>query len=432
MVEREISNLSARVRFPLPAQNQSHLIPPLQISLELLATSRYTKCMKTSKKLVIGIVILLVVGLGWLGILYSRYGKQTLLSLVGAPPEVLLSYSKGAVEDLLPARTDGEQTIIPSFEDAENPLPAITVPPKHTIANMSHMYQKLNNCGPSTVAMAASTLGVQFDQFFAADILKGSYYDKNVAADELATFLRAQGLGAIYRINGNISQVEALVSQDIPVITEQWLVKRGGELTGHFRVVRGYDQNSRLFTTNDSFNGPNFIIPYSQFDEWWRPFTKGYVVVYKPEQEALVRSILGTDWDETKNRTTALMAFQKETQSIGDNYSYFNVGTAANFLGDFQTAKTAYDRALQSSFPEHFLWYHFGPLETYYNTGEYDKVFQMSDKLLSEAGEVEEAYYFRALTYQKQGKTAEARAELEKAVKANPRYLPAARALEQM
>jgi tetratricopeptide (TPR) repeat protein len=388
--------------------------------------------MTTPKRLLLVLVIILVVGMGWLGVLYSRYGKQTLLSLVGAPPEVLLSYSKGAVEDLLPARTDGEQTIIQGTSDTENPLPPITVPTRHRIASMSHMYQKLNNCGPSTASMAASTLGVNFDQFFAADILKGSYYDKNVAADELAAFLRAQGLGAQYRINGTASIVEQLVSQNIPVIVEQWLVKRGGELTGHYRVVRGYDQSSKLFTTNDSFNGPNFTIPYTQFEEWWRPFTRGYVVVYKLEQETLVKSILGKDWDETQNRRNALQTFQSEASSIGDGYAHFNVGTAANLLGQFPTAKAAYDQAFTTTFPEHFLWYQFGPLETYYNVGQYDRVMQLSDTLLSQAGEVEEAYYFRGLTYQKQGKTAEARAELEKAVKANPRYLPAVKALEQL
>ncbi len=388
--------------------------------LKILGT---IKSVKVLKLFLTVLVLLIVVGIGWVGLLYFKYGKQTLLFLVQAPSEVVLTYSKGAVEDLIPDRT---QTPTPS-------TPPIEIPAKHYIATMSHMYQKLNNCGPSTAAMAASTLGVNFDQFFAADVLKGNYYDKNVSADELEAFIRTQGLGAVYRINGNKAMVEQLVSQDIPVIVEQWLVKRGsGELVGHYRVVRGYDQNAKLFTTNDSFNGPNFTIPYAQFDEWWRPFTRGYIVVYKSEQENVVRQIMGTDFDETQNRTNALKAFQSEVQSFGDNYAYFNVGTTNDLLHDYPAAKVAYDKALQKTFPEHFLWYQFGPLDTYVNVGEYDKVLQMTSDLLAQTGEMEEPRYFRGLVYAKQGKTAEARTEFEKALSANPRFLRAKTALEQL
>lgn len=380
---------------------------------------------KALKFLLSVFLLFFVIGIVWVGLLYFKYGKQTLFFLAQAPSDVVITYSKGAVEDLLPARGT---VPTPTPE-----TPPIEIPSKHYISTMSHMYQKLNNCGPSTAAMAASTLGIKFDQFFAADILKGSYYDKNVAADELESFLQTQGMSAKYRINGSNEQVEQLVAQDIPVIVEQWLVKRGsGELVGHYRVVRGYDQNAKLFTTNDSFNGPNFTIPYKQFDEWWRPFTRGYIVVYKPEQEDLVRRILGRDFDESENRQRALITFETEVQSIGDNYAFFNVGTAKNLLRDYPAAKVSFDQALQKSFPEHFLWYQFGPLETYLNVGEYDKVIHIADELLAEAGEMEEARYYRGLVFERQGKTAEARTEFEKALSANPRFLPAKSALEQL
>lgn len=223
------------------------------------------------------------------------------------------------------------------------------------------------------------------------------------------------------------------MAQDIPVIVEQWLAKRGsGELVGHYRVVRGYDQRRQLFTTNDSFNGPNFVIPYAQFDEWWRPFNRTYIVAYRPEQEALVKQVLGSDWELTQNWQEARIVAQAETESIADGYSYFNLGTSATALADYDSARQAYDNALTFSFPEHFLWYQFGPYEAYYRTEAYDKVLDMTQDLIAKAGDTEEAHYYRGLVFEAQGKPEHARTAFEQAISANPRYAPAQAKLQDI
>lgn len=370
--------------------------------------------MRLPKLFLLSLLVLFIGLLTWLLLLYRTYGAQTLMYLLRSSPETVWTYTK--------------PIITPSTDLPIGDLPQASLPPiapKHYIATMSHMYQKLNNCGPSSVAMAASTLGVNFDQFGAADVLKGSYYDKNVAAHEMVTYLESKGLKAVYRLNGSVAQMEQLVSRDIPVIVEQWLEKRGSdELVGHFRVVRGYDQNKKVFTTNDSFNGPNFVIPYSQFDEWWRAFSRGYIVVYKAEQESAVRDVLGPDWVVQRNYERAADLAEAETKSMNDGYSYFNLGTAKTYLHDYAGAALAYDKALTFTFPEHFLWYQFGTLETYYQQGQYERVISLADELLSQAGETEEAHYYKGLVYAKQGKTTEAQAEQKKALEANPRFVP--------
>ncbi len=387
-------------------------------------------------QLVLLLVLFFILGIFiWLLMLYRTYGMQTLLFLVQSPPKFLYTYSKNMVS--VPSATPESLMIPRPVASGETPVEmepeSITIPDKHMITVMSHTYQKLNNCGPSSAVMAASTLGVTFDQLSAADVLKGSYTDKNVSAEELVPFLHSKGLEAIHRVNGNASQVEQLVSQDIPVIVEQWLVKRGtGEHVGHYRVVRGYDQGKQIFTTNDSFNGPNFVIPYSQFDEWWRPFNRGYIVVYKKEQEQLVKAILGSDWNEASNHQQAVQDSQAEVRSIGDGYSQFNLGTNTTLIRNYSLAVSAYDQALTQTFPGHFLWYQFGALEAYAEDGQYEKVLRMTDELLAGAGEMEEARYYRGVVFARQGKTAEARAEFEKALQANPRYEKATRALESL
>lgn len=364
----------------------------------------------------------------WLIILYRNYGLQTLIYLLRSP-STLWTYTTPLIRTARENVNDTDTTI---FSDPQTtPLPP--PPAKYYIGTMSHMFQKLNNCGPSAAAMAASTLGITFDQFAAADVLKGGPNDKNVAANEMVSFLESRGLKAIHRYNGNTAMIEQLVSRDIPVIAEQWLLKPGdNELTGHYRVMRGYDQKARIFTTNDSFNGPNFTIPYNQFDEWWRPFNRGYIVVYKAEQEEIVKQVLGSNWDDTLNLQGAVAAAENEVKSIGDGYSYFNLGTSETLLGNFEKAETAYDEALRHTFPPLYLWYQFGPLEAYTQQGKYARVFEMTDKLLATAGEVEEARYYRGLSYLKQGKTDEAKVEFTKSLEANPRYTPAQQELDKL
>lgn len=368
------------------------------------------------------VLVLALIASIWLGILYYTYGKQTLLYLVRSSPELVWNYTKSAVEPNSPSQPNNQLNSDPLVRPRES-LPPI--PSKYRIETMSHSYQKLNNCGPASASMAASAYGIEFDQFQAADILKGGPNDKNVSAHEMVKFLESRGLKVAYRLNGNNELLERLVAQNIPVLVEQWLEKReNNELVGHYRVVRGYDQEAKLFTTNDSFNGPNFVIPYSQFDKWWRPFNRAYLVVYLEDQESLVKQIMQTDWDKSINWEDTLKVAQTEVESIGDGYSYFNMGSAYVRLKKYSQAVAAYDQALNLPLPPNFLWYEFGPLEAYYQTGDYEKVFSLTDKLLSQAGEVEEARYYRGLSYNAQGKLVEARMEEDKTLAANPRFLP--------
>lgn len=362
-------------------------------------------------------------GATWLGLLYYTYGHQTVLSLLRSSPTLVWNYTKSALMSDEPSPQSGNKLNSEPLGRPRESLPPI--PNKHRIETMSHSYQKLNNCGPASASMVASVYGVEFDQFEAADILKGGPNDKNVSAHEILTFLEAQGLEVAYRLNGNNELIERLVAENIPVMVVQWLEKReNNELVGHYRVVRGYDKSAKLFTTNDSFNGPNFVIPYSQFDIWWRPFNRAYLVVYQSEQESLVKQILQTDWDQASNWEDTLEVAKAEVESIGDGYSYFNLGSAYVRLRRFSEAVEAYEQALNMPLAPKFLWYEFGPLEAYYQAGNYARVFDLTDELLNEAGEVEEARYYRGLAYTAQGKLGEARREEEKMLEANPRFLP--------
>jgi tetratricopeptide (TPR) repeat protein len=296
---------------------------------------------------------------------------------------------------------------------------------------MNHEYQKLNNCGPVSLAAAASFFDVGITQFDAADVVKGNPNDRNVSPPEMVDYLRSLGLGAVYRVNGDQELIKRLLVNDLPVIVHQWLVRpHDGVLVGHYRVVRGYNADSGLFIANDPYTGPQYSIPYSQFDEWWRPFGRGYIPVYRIEQEALVAQILGDDWDEEMNHRRALAQAQAETQTFADGYAFFNLGDEYLAMGDPEGAMTAYDKAFTFEFPDHFLWYQFGPLEALNQVGAHQRVLDITDPLLAHAGELEEARLQRGLAYLGIGDPVAARAEIEKALMANSDFEKAISALD--
>ncbi len=346
------------------------------------------------------------------------------------PPSPTLTPTASHTPSPSPSATPSP-TPLPTSTNTPVPQPAL--PSATFLAPMNHEYQKLNNCGPVSLAAAASFFGADVTQFDAADVVKGNPEDKNVSPDEMVAYLRSLGLGAVYRVNGGEDLMKRLLVNNVPVIVHQWLVRPyDGVLVGHYRVLRGYDTVAGHFVVNDPYLGPQFTISYAQFDEWWRPFNRGYIPVYRPEQEALVAAILGDDWDEETNHRRALARAQAETLTFADGYAFFNLGDEYLALGEPAAAVEAYERAFTFDFPDHFLWYQFGPLEALNRVGDYQRVLSMTDLLIAQAGDLEEARLQRGLAYLGLGDLSAARAEIEKALAANPRFDEAIVALDMV
>ncbi len=221
------------------------------------------------------------------------------------------------------------------------------------------------------------------------------------------------------------------MSNQIPVIVHQWLIRPyDGQLVGHYRVVRGYDASQGLFFVSDPFVGPQLTITADDFETWWRPFNRGYIPVYRPEQRPLVTAILGEDGSAEANLRRALVQAQGEVETRADGYAFFNLGEAYLALGEPAAAWQAYEQALTFDFPEHFWWYQFGHLEALNQTGAHQRVLELSAGVLAQAGELEEVRLQRGLAYLGLDDPAAARMELEQALVANPRYTRAMIALE--
>jgi hypothetical protein len=314
------------------------------------------------------------------------------------------------------------------------PTAALTPPAERAyLAPMAHEYQKLNNCGPVALAIALSYYGVKRSQFDIAPLVKGYDEDKNVSPKEMVAYLAKAGLQGKARLNGDTTVLIALVSNGIPVIVGQWLERpHDGVLVGHYRVVRGYDQEAKVIIVNDPYIGPDVRFSYALFDERWRSFNRCYIPVYLPEQEAVVKAILGANWEDEAMVQRALASAQRAVEEIGDNYAWFNLGDNYMVIGEYRKAADAYGRALEMGFPSHFLWYHYGPLEAHNALREYHKVLSLSEEVLAQAPDIEEIRYQRGLAYLALGEVEKAKTEFGLAVRYNPNYTEAMQALSSL
>jgi tetratricopeptide (TPR) repeat protein len=311
-----------------------------------------------------------------------------------------------------------------------------------SLTGVTHMWQTWNNCGPATLSMNLSYFGSTLTQADVAAVLRPDRDDKNVNPAEMADFARKQGYRATVRVNGDADKLRLLLSNGFPVLVETWLEPKPNDGMGHYRLLTGYDDAARQWTVYDAYvstgvepNKPYGGIrsSYDELDSLWAVFDRVYIVIYKPEQEPLVRAILGADADDPAMWQRALDRHTAEvTAKPADAFTRFDQGTDLVALGRYAEAAAAYDQARVTGLPWRMLWYQFGPFQAYYETGRYDEVVALADATLKTADNIEELYYWKGLALKAKGDAAGARAAWERAAQLNPHYADATAALAKL
>ena len=316
------------------------------------------------------------------------------------------------------------------------PTPTVALTPvaeRLLLSPMSHEWQKMNNCAPATLAMGLSYYGYDLTQFDLAPILKGNPDDKNVSPEEIVAYVHSLGLGAMVRVNGDLDRLMRLGSNGVPVIVEQWLERPDHPLTGHYRVVRGYDRAAETIIVNDSYSGPELRLSYADFDRWWRPFNRRYIPLYPPDKEAVVREILGDDYDDEEMYARALAVAQGEVEeNPQDATAWYNVGDSCLGSGQYEEAVAAFEQAIAIGLPQRTFWYQFGPFVAYNAVGEYQRVLDLSAPVLAVVPMIEELHYQRGVAYEGLAQPEQAIAEYQRALEVNPKFERAREALERV
>lgn len=315
----------------------------------------------------------------------------------------------------------------------------VSIPASARIYGIRHEQQKWNNCGPATITMALSYYGWQQDQTVAAAALKPNREDKNVSPHELAAFVdSATAVKAIVRMGGSLDLLKLLVSQEFPVIIETGAMFEAYDWIGHYRTVVAYDDLFELFYFFDSFLGvgegaQGVTETYEKVDQDWQAFNRTFIVVYPPQREGLLRSLLDSHWSEQDAAQIAFEAAQEAARRQPQNpFAWFNMGTSLVEMGRYQEAAAAFDQAQRFGLPWRMMWYQFGPFEAYFQTGRYDDVMSLVQINLNNAEDIEETYYWQGRVLEVQGKTEQAAASFRRALHFNPNDKEARQALDKL
>lgn len=317
---------------------------------------------------------------------------------------------------------NGLPTLNANYENKENS--ELDIPAKKIINNNYHIYQTFNNCGPAALSMALSYNNINVSQeelgFYLRpyQVPNGNNDDKSVTLQELADKAKEYGLTPFYRPNGNLNLIKSFIAQDIPVITRTWL--KPNEDIGHYRVVKGYNDNEKILIQDDSLQGKNLQYSYEQFNIIWEKFNYEYLVLVPNDKLQIAKSILGANYIESNAWKTAVQKLKiKLEQEPNDYTAIFNLSVTYYKTGNYKKSVEMYEK-IENNLPPRTLWYQIEPILSYYELGDYEKVFEITNNILNNGNRAfSELYLVRGDIYKTQGKLDLAKQQYELALKYN-------------
>jgi tetratricopeptide (TPR) repeat protein len=336
-----------------------------------------------------------------------------------------------------------EFTATPTFTPTATPT---ALPPVVKLTGIRHEWQSFNNCGPANVAMALSFWGWQGNQTVTKAALRPHPDDANVMPEEMAAYIESQTeLRALVRTGGSIDLLKRLVAAGFPALIEMGHHPSDDWWMGHYVVVSGYDDHYAALITQDSLIVPDMPQPYDKLEtRWWRDFNHLYLVIYPPERETELLSILGPDADALENARRTLATADAEIPHLSGRdlfFALFNRGSGLLTLDQPQAAAEAFDIAFavysaleEKQRPWRILWYRTEAYQAYYEAGRYQSTVDLTTaalSMLSKRG-LEESHYWRGLAYAALGQRDLALRDLQQAVILRPGYREAEEALSKL
>jgi peptidase C39-like protein len=332
----------------------------------------------------------------------------------------------------------------PIAEVIATPIPptATLAPPPAQALLVSPPYEKqtANNCGPAALSMMLHMVGWSGSQKDISDVIKPVNGDRNVNPEEMAYWVRnyAGWLRIEYRVGGDIQTLKRLIAAGYPVIVEGTTALNPDDTgwpdddlwAAHYLLLTGYDDATKTFIAQDAYRGPDKTIPYEQLEAEWKPFNYLYMVVYLPEKEPEIQTLLGSNWDPDLNRQNALAIAQAATvNDPSDAFAWFNLGSNLVYFERYFEANDAYDKARELGLPQRMFRYQFGPFIANFQSNRTEDLLALTDYALQRTEMSEETWLWHGWALYRNGDTNGAVENWRKALSVRPGYEDALYAL---
>jgi hypothetical protein len=323
----------------------------------------------------------------------------------------------------------------PTVEPTPEPLPERVV-----LEGMGVIRQSFNNCGPANLTQVLNWYGSDITQEDVASYLKPNPEDRNVSPWQIADYVNeiipGSGLRALTRAGGSLEMIKQFLAAGYPVVIEKGYDLDSG-WWGHYLTVFGYDDTLQEIYSQDTYLGPwdgsGRVDTYEDVAHYWQHFNNTFYVVYRPEQEAEVRSIMGEEMfdDFTMWQNVAAVADEQTRANPDDAFAWFNLGTALTRMGAvtgdaqyYQGGAQAYDRAREIGLAPRMLWYQFEPYLAYLRVNRFQDMIDLADATMETQGgrNVEETFLYKGHALASLGDTAGAIAAYQEALALNENF----------
>lgn len=259
----------------------------------------------------------------------------------------------------------------------------------------------------------------------------GDNDDKSVTLEELAEKSKEYGFVPFHRPNGTPDLLKYFITYDIPVIARTWT--KPSEDIGHYRIIKGYDDSSSEIIQDDSLQNKNLRFTYEDFNIIWGKFNYEYLVLVPKDKVSIAHLILGEDVSQETAWRKAVENSENQLRANPDDiYLRFNLSVALYNTRQYQRSVEEFER-VENLLPFRTLWYQIEPIQAYYELGKYDRVFEITDRILNNYNRAfSELYIIRGNIYRNQGNIQAARDEYQKALFYNSNLAAAQEALSSL
>ncbi len=379
------------------------------------------------------------------------------------PPDEVIFKPVGGTPQATPFIAFPPDTPQPSPDDPtptpdSEPLITPTPLPERVILDgviYVDQHERWNYCGPANLSMALNYWGWPGDRDDIARVVKPGIndpdlnfiqqgrLDKNVMPSEMINFVAEYtDFNIVARYGGDLDLLKHFIANGFPVLVEKGYYEEDytGKVAwlGHYLFTTGYDEAAGEFVVQDAYliPGKNIRVDYQTYLEGWRSFNYVFMVIYPPDQQAQVLSLLGEWADPTWSYNHALEIAEQEIQSqtgVNAFFAWFNKGTSLVKMEHYLEAAEAFDQAYQiyeglvnndATRPYRITWYQTWPYMAYYFSGRYQDVINLANFTLDTIAEptLEETLYWRGLAHYALGNKAQAKSDLYQSVWLNPNF----------